>query len=96
MQHEHDPDMVDCRECGRTFDLARQNYYDNLCPSCMEKENPERTWPRCTECDDPIPPEKRAYKTVRGAARDPSTVRLPVHEGCKPDSRGAGHTITGP
>lgn len=79
------PDLIECRNCGNKFDLNTQNYYDNICPSCMKEEEPERTWPICTECDEKIPPDERAYKTVRGAARDPSTVRLPVHEDCKPD-----------
>ena len=30
----HDPDWTGCRECGVQFDLARQTYYDNLCPGC--------------------------------------------------------------
>lgn len=30
----HDPDLVVCSECGSTFDLARQNYYDDTCPAC--------------------------------------------------------------
>lgn len=34
--HEHDPDMVECRECGLDFDLARVSYYDNICPACRE------------------------------------------------------------
>lgn len=83
--HDHDPDFVECRSCGQEFDLALQNYYDNVCPPCMEDEEPERTWPRCTGCDKRIPPDERAYRTVRGAARDPTTVRLPYHEDCKPD-----------
>ena len=33
-KHEHDPDLIECRECGREFDLARQDYYDSLCPVC--------------------------------------------------------------
>ena len=34
--HEHDPDLVDCRDCGREFDLALQPYYGPLCPDCRE------------------------------------------------------------
>lgn len=30
----HDPDLVTCRDCGHEFDLARQDYYDNICPNC--------------------------------------------------------------
>lgn len=82
MSHEPDRDLIECRECGQTFDLSAQNYYDNLCPTCVAEERPERTWPICVACDDRIPPEERAYRTVRGAARDPSTVQVPVHEEC--------------
>jgi Zn finger protein HypA/HybF involved in hydrogenase expression len=37
--HPHDPDFIECRECGAEFDLARQNYYDNLCPKCHAEED---------------------------------------------------------
>lgn len=79
-----DQDLTECRECGETFNLAAQNYYDNLCPACVE---PERSWPICMECDERIPPDERAHKTVRGAARDPATVRVAIHESCKSNSR---------
>lgn len=92
--YEHDPDIVECRKCGTEFDLALQNYYDNLCPSCMDEENPERKWPGCMECGEKIPPDERATKTVRGAARDPATVSVPVHEDCKTSS--GGRTNRGP
>lgn len=83
MPYNHDPDMVECRECETEFDLARQNYYDNICPKCLKEEEPERTWDRCVRCDDPIPPTEKTTITVRGAARDPATVSLPVHKRCK-------------
>lgn len=35
--HRHDPAIVECRECGGSFDLARQNYYYNLCPECKDE-----------------------------------------------------------
>lgn len=34
MRHRHDPDLVECEQCGRTYDLARQHYYGPLCPTC--------------------------------------------------------------
>jgi hypothetical protein len=80
MMPEHDADLTECRECGTTFDLAMQNYYDALCPSCIP---PERTWPRCIECDDKVPPDERTQVTVPGAARDPRTVKLTVHKSCE-------------
>jgi len=36
--HEHDPNVVKCIECGTKFDLARQTYYDNTCPSCRGEQ----------------------------------------------------------
>ncbi len=88
------PEIIECRKCGTEFDLAAQNYYDNLCPSCVSNENPERTWPVCIECEQKIPPYRREYKTVRGAARDPSTVKVPVHENCKEGAIGDPITMT--
>jgi NMD protein affecting ribosome stability and mRNA decay len=84
VNHDHDRDIVECRECGARFDLVKQVYYDNLCPSCMDEENPERNWPICAECDERIPPDEQASKTVEGGRRDPSAVSLPVHEDCRP------------
>lgn len=92
--HDEDAEIIECRECGARFDLTEQVYYDNLCPRCMDEENPERNWPVCAECDERIPPDEQASKTVKGARRDPATVRLPVHEDCKTD--GAGRTFRGP
>lgn len=86
MRHEHDPEMTDCRNCGAEFDLARQNYYDNICPSCLKEEEPERTWPSCASCGDKIPPGEREYKTV--AERRGGTSQLPIHADCKDDSGG--------
>jgi|GEM_PF-1203712 hypothetical protein len=42
--HPHDPEITSCRKCGAQFDLARQNYYDTLCPSCVKADDPERTF----------------------------------------------------
>lgn len=77
---EQDREIIECRECGSEFNLAAQHYYDNLCPSCQEDS---RTWPGCARCSDRVPPGERTHITVQGARRDPSTVRLPVHEDCK-------------
>lgn len=73
---------VTCRECGATFDLSNQHYYDNLCPECMADHAPERTWPGCAVCGERVPPEDRTTIRVRGAARDPAWVTLPAHHRC--------------
>jgi Zn finger protein HypA/HybF involved in hydrogenase expression len=39
--HPHDPEVIECRECSAQFDLARQNYYDNLCPECKHEKQME-------------------------------------------------------
>jgi DNA-directed RNA polymerase subunit RPC12/RpoP len=31
------PDEIACRECGATFNLAFQEYYDNRCPDCVDE-----------------------------------------------------------
>jgi Zn finger protein HypA/HybF involved in hydrogenase expression len=31
-------DLVDCRNCGRPFNLGAQTYYTNLCPKCYRSE----------------------------------------------------------
>ena len=36
---QHDPDIVECEECGAPFDLARQMYYGPNCPSCREGDD---------------------------------------------------------
>lgn len=33
----HDPDLVECRDCGHEFDLSRQDYYSDICPNCREE-----------------------------------------------------------
>lgn len=83
MNREHPPDIVTCRECEAEFDLSKQKYYGNICPTCLTKEDPERTWPACWRCNERIPPDERAKEYIRGGRRDPATVRVPVHEDCK-------------
>lgn len=42
---EHDAEIMECDACGSQFDLARQDYYDKLCPDCneeMEREMAEK------------------------------------------------------
>lgn len=82
MSHREPQEIIKCRECDTRFNLTAQRYYDNLCPACKKEQNPEATWPICVECDERIPPDERDTKSVRGAARDPATVNLPVHEDC--------------
>lgn len=67
--HEHDPELIECRECGCEFDLARQHYYDDICPSCLKEEEPERTWPGCFRCGDKYEPG--TGHTVRVPPRGP-------------------------
>lgn len=52
--HRHDPDYVECRNCNTTFDLARQHYYDDLCPECMRDANPDRMKQACLICGDRV------------------------------------------
>lgn len=39
MRHEHEPEYMECRNCGMTFDLARQDYYFDLCPECNREDD---------------------------------------------------------
>lgn len=48
--HEHDPDIVLCRDCQTTFDLALQHYYDSLCPKCKADANTTT----CDICQDTV------------------------------------------
>lgn len=78
-------EIVECRRCGNRFDLANQVYYDNLCPSCVADDEPERLWNRCAKCNDKIHPDNETSVKLRGAARDPTWVYLPAHEECAED-----------
>lgn len=78
-----DTEYTACRECGRLFELTAQPYYDNRCPPCVAEEDPERTWQSCWVCDEKINPDDLTTKRVRGAARDPATVPVPIHKGCR-------------
>jgi hypothetical protein len=50
-QREHDPEPTNCRSCGTQFDLARQHYYDNLCPTCkQDADGEDRTNPVVGSC----------------------------------------------
>jgi NMD protein affecting ribosome stability and mRNA decay len=85
MSHQPEREDTECRNCGTTFNLAAQHYYDDMCPDCMKEENPKRTWKGCSRCDEKIPPDELKWRVVRGGRRDPSTVKLPVHKKCKKD-----------
>lgn len=76
--------MTECRRCGSTFNLSRQWYVDNLCPSCKHDSDPEATLPGCYRCGEKIPPDERDSTVVtnrgpRGVERE----TLPVHARCK-------------
>jgi len=76
------PDMFACRECGYEFDLARQQYDDNLCPSCKTKDNVWTTWTPCIVCDNRAPSDQMEYVSV--SIRGFGTDRVPVCSmGCK-------------
>lgn len=56
-RHSHDPELVTCRDCETKFDLARQHYYDNLCPSCKaDHDGQEAIQPTCPGCGDRFDP----------------------------------------
>lgn len=65
--HEHDPEMIDCRNCGAPFDLARQYYYEDLCPSCKkEKDGDDAVDPvvgKCHVCGDEVRSTEQCYST---------------------------------
>jgi hypothetical protein len=71
-----------CRDCGAPFDLASQNYYDNLCPSCVEDE---RTWPLCHKCSEKVSPDNMTSIEVGGSMLNPGTEYVPAHEECAED-----------
>lgn len=52
-----------CRDCDKVFDLEAQNYFDNICPNCIEDE--EKTWGKCAECRKKIPPEEETLTQKR-------------------------------
>lgn len=88
MRDETPREMLTCRECGAQFDLAQQNYYDNLCPSCIKnKDNHDekRTWNGCHVCGEKVSPDEETAIKVRGAARDPTWVYMPAHPDCADD-----------
>ena len=34
MHDRYEPDIVECNDCGRQFDLNQQGYYGPVCPEC--------------------------------------------------------------
>jgi Zn finger protein HypA/HybF involved in hydrogenase expression len=38
--YDDDVEIIECRECGAQFDVAKQRYYDNLCPPCKDENDP--------------------------------------------------------
>lgn len=59
VQHPHDDEPTECRECGSTFDLARQNYYADKCPDCYDRPDDLPTT-SCVhpECPTELPPSE--------------------------------------
>lgn len=78
---------VECRDCGRPFNLAAQSYYDNRCPECVAADAPERTWPGCMRCGERIPPDERATVTIGPQAPGQTAESVPVHKRCKRTGR---------
>lgn len=77
--HKHDPELIECSECGSQFDLARQNYYDSKCPSCVDNE---RSWPSCIRCQDRFDPDEGVYAHLTGGPEPNETV-LACSDECK-------------
>lgn len=76
--HEHDPEMVPCADCGSTFDLARQHYYDNRCPDCVPDDQLKQS---CAICGDREMPGDLRGAISRGRR---GSERIQVcSEGCK-------------
>lgn len=77
-RHPHDPEEIECRTCGTTFDLARQNYYADECPSCYDHPNPDRYTISCAHphCETEKPPEEmtKSRKASPIDARGPAYV----------------------
>lgn len=93
--HEHEPELTECRNCGSTFDLSRQHYYDELCPPCEKKEHsPITTWRSCVACSTMAPSDQLQLATVRGRT---GTERLSVcSEGCREHMQTNRHAPRGP
>jgi hypothetical protein len=63
MQQQHDPEITECRNCSAEFDLARQHYYDDQCPSCVDED---RASISCTACSNEMPRDEVSYAVHKG------------------------------
>lgn len=43
MRHRQESEEMECRNCGATFNLAAQMYYDNMCPECKHEQHMEES-----------------------------------------------------
>lgn len=94
MYHEHDPEIIECSNCGTEFDLARQHYYDDLCPSCASENKEWRTWIGCVACGTRLPRDQVEHATSTGRT---GTEHVPVcSKGCKVHVETARHAPRGP
>lgn len=59
------PEPTECRDCGATFNLAAQYYYDNLCPECKREQDGEDAVDpvvgSCYVCDDDVRSTEESY-----------------------------------
>lgn len=73
---EQEEEIIECRECGTTFNLAAQFYYDNKCPSCVEADEPKRSWPSCIRCGEKYEPGTGVSTTVTNRSMRGGTERV--------------------
>ena len=73
-------EIVDCVECGATYNLAAQRYYGPHCPDCTRERDPSSLWPSCYKCQSRYPPEDMEPATVHTPGY--GTERLTICAGC--------------
>lgn len=56
-----------CADCGCQFDLSKQAYYDDLCPTCKEAESGEDVvnpvYGQCYVCDEDVRKNEEYYSS---------------------------------
>lgn len=82
---EEDIEIVECRECGTGFNLTAQYYYDNLCPSCKKKENPDANKVPCTVCSNRVAPDE--VQQAKYVGRGPTEMVPVCSDSCARDAR---------
>lgn len=82
MDRRTDTELQTCPNCGSTFDLAKQYYYDSLCPDCKDERE---TWPICPACQERYDPSTESHAKsvpIRGGGYE---YLLFCSETCKED-----------